>query len=355
VGIPVHDGTYKTWGERAAYFDQLEKKAAAVPGVTMTAISSNATPPNNGFETQIEFLGKSAQDEQKARVNFVSATYFPVLRIPLKQGRIWDETETRNGAHVAVINQALARRYFPAGDAIGHSLRVPELRDQPPYSLAARDGSGWLQIVGVVGDKLDDGLRKPIKPEIFVPYTIDMGMYTQILVRSEVSPLTLLHAIGAQVNSVDPDQQINSRVQDLEQWITGQPEVQQEHLVAWVFGSFAALGLVLAAVGLYSVVSYTVAQRTGEFGIRMALGAPRVHVLRIVFASTVISVGSGMAAGLVLTLSLQKVLAHWAEGSSRDPLVVMEAALLLALVAVLACVIPARRASRVDPVTALRY
>jgi predicted permease len=355
VGIPIHDGTYRTWGERAAYFDHLQKKVAAAPGVTMTAISSNATPPNNGFETHIDFLGKSAQDEQKARVNFVSPTYFTALRIPLKQGRIWDQTETRNGAHVAVVNQTLARRYFPAGDAIGHSLKAPELRDQPPYLLTARDGSGWLQIVGVVGDKLDDGLRKPIKPEIFVPYTISMGMYTQILVRSEVSPLTLVHAIGAQVKSVDPDQQINSRVQDLEQWISGQPEVQQEHLVAWLFGSFAVLGLVLAALGLYSVVSYTVAQRTSEFGIRMALGAPRVHVLRIVFESTVMSVGSGMAAGLVLTLSLQKVLAHWAEGSSRDPLVVIEAALLLALVAAVACVIPARRASRVDPVTALRY
>jgi predicted permease len=355
VGIPVHDGTYKAWGERAAYFDQLQKKIATVPGVTMAAISSNATPPNNGFETHLEFLGKSAQDEQKARVNFVSPTYFPVLRIPLKQGRIWDETETRNGAHVAVINQMLARRYFPAGDAIGHSLKAPELQDQPPYILSARDGSGWLQIVGIVGDKLDDGLRKPIKPEIFVPFTISMGMYTQILVRSEVSPLSLVHAVGSQVNSVDRDQQINSHVLDLEQWITGQPEVQQEHLVAWLFGLFAALGLVLAAVGLYSVVSYTVAQRTSEFGIRMALGAPRTHVLRIVFESTVLSVSSGMAAGLVLTLSLQRVLAHWAEGSSRDPLVVIEAALLLALVAVLACLVPARRASRVDPVTALRY
>ena len=226
---------------------------------------------------------------------------------------------------------------------------------QPPYILAARDGSGWLQIVGVVGDKLDDGLRKPIQPEVFVPYTISMGMYTQILVRSEVSPLTLLHAVGAQVNSIDADQQINGQVLDLEHWITTQPEVQQEHLVAWLFGLFAALALALAAVGLYSVVSYTAAQRTGEFGIRMALGAPRLHVLRIVFESTVMSVGSGMAAGLVLTLSLQRVLAHWAEGSSRDPLVVMEAAVLLAVVAVLACLVPARRASRVDPVTALRY
>ena len=354
VGIPVHDGTYKTWSERAAYFDQVQKKVATVPGVTMTAISGNATPPNNGWGTHIDFLGKAAQDEQRVRVNFVSPTYFPVLRVPLLQGRIWDDTEDRNGAHLAVINQTLARRYFPHGDAIGHSLRIPELQDQPPYVLASADGAGWMQIVGVVADKLDDGLRKPIVPEVFVPFTTQMYMYTQILVRSEVSPLTLLHSVAAQVNSLDTDQQITGQVQDLDHWITTQPEIQQEHLVAWLFGLFAALGLVLAAVGLYSVVSYTVAQRTGEFGIRMALGAPRTHVLRIVFASTVVSVGSGMVAGLVLTLSLQRVLAHWAEGSSRDPLVVVAAALLLSLVAFVACVVPARRASRVDPALALR-
>jgi putative ABC transport system permease protein len=355
VGIPVREGAYKTWGERAAYFDQLQKKVATISGVSMTAISTNATPPANGFAMRVEFLGKTAQDEQKVLVNLVSPTYFPVLRIPLAQGRIWDETENRNGAHVAVINQTMARRYFPTGDAIGHSLKVPEIQDQPPFALSAPDGAGWRQIVGVVADKLDDGLRKPIKPEVFVPSTTFMGMGTQILVRSEVSPLTLLHPVAAQVNSVDADQQINSQVQDLEGWITSQPEVEQEHLVAWLFGLFAALGLALAAVGLYSVVSYTVAQRTGEFGIRMALGAPRTHVLRIVFESTVLSVGCGMAAGLVLTFSLQRLLAHWAEGSSRDPLVVVLAALLLSLVAFMACAVPARRASQVDPVTALRY
>jgi predicted permease len=354
VGIPIHDGTYKTRGERATYFDQLQKKAATVPGVTMTAISSNATPPNNGFETRIDFLGKTAQDDQKARLNFVSPSYFPVLHIPLAQGRIWDETENRNGAHVAVINQVLARRYFPNGDAIGHSLRAPELVNQPPFALVATDGNGWLQIVGIAADKLNDGLSKPIKPEVFVPYTIGMGRFTQVLVRSDVPPLTLLHAVSAKVNSVDSDQQVNSLVQDLEHWITSQSEIQSQHLVAWLFGLFAVLGLVLAAVGLYSVVSYTVAQRTSEFGIRMALGAPRTHVLRIVFESTALSVGCGMAAGLVLTLSLQRLLAHWAEGSSRDPLVVLAAALLLGGVAVVACSVPARRASRVDPALALR-
>ena len=157
VGIPLHDGTYKTWGERSAYFDQLQKKVAMAPGVTMTAISSNATPPANGFPLHVEFLGKTAQDEQKVLVNLVSPTYFPVLRIPITQGRIWDETENRNGARVAVINQTMAHRYFPRGDAIGHSLKLPEIQDQPPFALSAPDGAGWRQIVGVVGNVHDDG------------------------------------------------------------------------------------------------------------------------------------------------------------------------------------------------------
>ncbi len=226
----------------------------------------------------------------------------------------------------------------------------------PPYNLSPPDEAGWLRIVGIVADKLDDGLRKPIQPEVFVPYTISMGMYTQILVRSEVSPLTLLHAVGAQVNSIDADQQINGQVLDLEHWITTQPEMQQEHLVAWLFGLFAALGLVLAAVGLYSVVSYTVAQRTSEFGIRMALGAPRAHVLRIVFASTVMSVGSGMAGGAGAdplpaegagTLGGGQ-LARSAGGDAGGPAAWPWSQSSPASV-------PARRASRVDPVTALRY
>jgi ABC-type antimicrobial peptide transport system permease subunit len=229
------------------------------------------------------------------------------------------------------------------------------MRDEPPFNLTAPEAGGWLQIVGVIPDKRDDGLRKPILPEAFVPYTLSMRMWTQILVRSEVPPLSLLHAVGAQVSSVDPDQQINGQVQDLEHWISGQQEWEREHLVAWLFGSFAVLALALASVGLYSVVSYSVAQRTNEFGIRMALGAPRTHVLRIVFTSTVVSVGSGILAGIGLTLALNRVLAQWAEGSSRDPLVLLGVTLLLGLVAAAACAGPARKASGSDPMTALRY
>jgi ABC-type antimicrobial peptide transport system permease subunit len=161
--------------------------------------------------------------------------------------------------------------------------------------------------------------------------------------------------VAAQVNAVDPDQQVIGQVQNLEQWISDQPEWQQEHLVAWIFGAFAVLALALAAVGLYSVVSYSVEQRTNEFGIRMALGAQRGHVLRIVFASTVMSVGGGILAGVMLTLALNKILVRWAEGSSRDPLILLAVTVLLATVAAIACALPARRASEVDPMTALRY
>jgi ABC-type antimicrobial peptide transport system permease subunit len=182
-----------------------------------------------------------------------------------------------------------------------------------------------------------------------------MRVWTQILVRSDVPPLSLLHAIGVQVNSLDPDQQVDGHVEDLDHWITGQQEYEQEHLVAWLFGAFALLALALAAVGLYSVVSYSVAQRTNEFGIRIALGAQRTHVLRIVFSSTVVSVGGGIVVGVILTLALNQLLARWAQGSSRDPFVLLAVTFLLGIVSAIACSAPARRAVKTDPMTALRY
>ena len=355
VGIPVHDGAYPTWKARQAYFEELHRRAATVPGVTMTAISTNATPPSNGWGTGIEILGQPRRDDQKVRVNFISPGYFPLLRIPVAQGRIWDEAENHNAAHLAVINQTMAKLYFPNGDALGRSLRVPDMKEALPFVATAQDSDSWLQIVGVIADKRDDGLRNPILPEIFVPYTLSMRVWTQILVRSDASPLKLLHSIGMQVNSVDPDQQINGQVQDLDHWVKGQPEYEQEQLVAWLFGAFAVLALALAAVGLYSVVSYSVAQRTNEFGIRIALGARHGHVLKIAFSSTVVSVGAGIVVGVVLTLALNKLLARWAEGSSHDPMILLAVTVLLSVVAAIACSAPAKKAIGVDPMTALRY
>ena len=360
VGIPIHQGTYGTWAERAPYFERLLDAVRTVPGVSMAAISSNATPPDNGFNTRMETVGRPSSSNQPLRFNLVSPEYFRLLGIPLLQGRIWNADENHQGAGLAVVNQTFAHRYFPAGDAIGQSIKLPELAQvaRPPFLLESPAASGPILIVGIVGDKRDDGLSKPIQPEIFAPYPFLTTMYTQILVKSaQGSPLALLHSIQVKVNSVDHAQQTNGRVEDLDQWIRDTPEWARGHLVAWLFGGFAALALALAAVGLYSVVSYTVAQRTNELGIRIALGASRSHVVRLVFASMIASVAIGTGLGLILSVALSRLMAHWSpesQASSRDPLLMLAASFTLLLVTLLASAIPARRAAAVDPAVSLR-
>jgi predicted permease len=355
VGIPVHDNTYTTWDKRAAYFDQLLQQVAAMPQVVSAALGTNATPPDNGWNVKFDILGKPSASEQRARVNFVSPEYFPVLQIPLLTGRIWDQSETKRGAKLAVINQTLAKQYFPNGDAIGHQLRMPELKGEPPMVVTVPETPGWYEIVGVVGDAFNDGLGKPVKPAVYIPYTIGMPMWTQILVRTQVPPLTILREVRQQIHSVDADQQTAGHTRSLEDWITMQQEWAQEHMIALLFGAFAGLALLLAGVGLYSVVSYTVAQRTNEFGIRMALGAQRSDVLRMVTLSTTFSVGSGILAGVVLALAFNRVITQWAQGNSIHSAVLLGVTLLLAGVAAGACLLPAYRASTVDPMQALRY
>jgi predicted permease len=355
VGIPLRENSYRTWAARAAYFEQLREKVAQTPGVTTAAISTDATPPRNGWNIGFDMLGKLATNPPMGSANLISPQYFTALRIPLLQGRIWSDAENSKGAHVAVINHALAQRYFPKGDAIGHSLRLPGIEGNPATVLSPPNiAASWLQIVGIVGDARNDGLRTAARPAVFVPYTFSMGEGTEILVRSQAPPLTLLHAVREQLSAINPDQQTASNVKDLETRLTYETEWQQEHLAAWIFGVFAWLALTLAAVGLHSVVSYTVAQRTNEFGIRMALGARRGDLLRIVFTSVLGTMGVGILAGVALSLALSQIIAKWAQGNPRDPLILLAGTILLGLVSGLACAIPARRASKVDPMIALR-
>jgi predicted permease len=354
VPIPIHDNTHISWQDRSQYFEQIRAKIAAMPQVVAAGISTNATPPSNGFDQTIEIMGRAETGKPDVRLNLVSPEYFPLLHIPLAEGRVWDHAETMRGAPVAVINQTLATLYWPNRDAIGHQIRIVNLKSEPPYQPGSSEGEGWLQIVGIATDVLDDGLRSPVKPAVYVPYTLHMAMFTQILVRTRISPLSLLHDVRAQIVQIDPDQQV-MRVRDLESWITGLQEYSQQRLVAALFGIFSVLALALAVVGLYSVVSYAVATRTNEFGIRMALGAKGSDVFRIVLSSTAVNVGAGLAAGLLLCIAFNKLSTRWVMESSRNPWILAGVTLILIAAAALACFVPARRASSIEPMEALRY
>ena len=356
VQMPLRDNAYTTPAARAVYFQRLLTNAAATPGVTSAAISSNATPPLNGWFTRFEIEGRPAPESQNASVNLISPAYFSTLRIPLIEGRLWTEPENHTFSRVAVVNRTFAQRYFPNGGAIGHAVRMPGIENRPPARLTVPDlAESWLTIVGVVADARNNGLRDPVEPAIYIPWTLSMAQGTQILVRSSEAPAALLNAVRKQLARVDPDQQTTGGPGDLESWISDLGEWQQQHLVAWIFGLFAALALLLAAVGLYSVVSWTVAQRTNELGIRMALGAPRSRLLWLVCTSAMAAVDVGLAAGLALTVATHRALSHWIAGAAADPTILAAGALLLAAVAALACIIPARRATSIDPATALRF
>ena len=355
VGIPIHENTLNGWAERAAYFTQLRERVAAMPGVVSAGISTNATPPNNGWPQPFEILGKTAAEQQEARANFVSPEYFTILHIPLVEGRLWEQSEVvawRNscGGEPGVRPPLFSRRRCPeplrAHASIDRPAALPA--EVQPGVTAGCKSLAWLATPSTTG-----WINLSL-PALYLPYTVNMFMGTQILVRTQGEPLAMLHGIRKEIAAVNPDQQVDSDVQDLEGWIRREPEFAISRLISILFGAFSGLALVLAGVGLYSVVSYSVVQRTGEFGIRMALGAQRADVLRIVVWSAVASVGIGLAAGLALSFGLGRVITRWVQNGVHDPLIVLAVSLLVIVVAALACLVPALRALAVDPMTALR-
>ena len=355
VGIPVHEHAFSTWAERSDYFTRIRDKIATLPDVVSTGISTNATPPDSGWDQAFQLQGKTVGEDQKASINFVDSRYFTTLGIPLRKGRLWEEAELKRGAPMAIVNETFVKHYLVDSNPLDGAIKIPSLKSEPPERLVAPGSDGWLQVIGVTADTLDDGLDKPVKPAIYLPYTVNMWMWTQILVRSREDPRSILHSVKQQIVNINPDQQAtvwNDGV--LESWIRNQPVFARGRLISILFAAFSVLALLLAAIGLYSVVSYSVVQRTNEFGIRMALGASRRHVLKIVFASAGISVGLGILAGLGLSFALHRLIAQWIENATASPLILLASSSVLLAVAAMACLLPARRAAAVEPMTALR-
>jgi predicted permease len=350
IGFPK--GANPTWQARLNANEEIRKTITEVPGVDTASVSTTWFPGFGGFTAKVEVQGKPSLADAQAMFCLVSPYEFLTLRIPLLAGRVYDESETMRAAHLAVVNQSFVKQYVGDGDPIGRSVRSPALKIEQPSLLLASNPDEWLQIIGVVGDARNDGLDHPIKPAVFLPYSFVLPPDEELLVRATGNPDVVVLAIKERLRQLNPEIVVGN-THTLMWWLETQGW-GQERFIATLFSLFAVLALALAATGLYSVVSFAVNQRTQEVGIRMALGAPRTSIIRLVLASTGVMLGFGVAIGLGLSIALNGVVASWVNGSSRDPLTLLDSAVVLLFIATAACVVPAWRAATIDPIRALR-
>ena len=365
LGISLHVHNPADWSRlqsreaRAAYIEQIRQQIASVPGVSTVAVGIDATPPNADVQSSFLVDGSGDGEQPQARVMLVGQRYFAALRIPLLQGRVWNADENSRGDFVAVVNHAFSTRYLSSSQAVGRQLRIPGLTGHMRYQAVSAQSTAWRQIIGVVGDARNDGVDQPVDPAIYIPYTAAMQGWVQFLVRTEGDPLACLHSIRAAIASVASDQQISNSVSafngtfTLSQAIERDAQYSRQRLFSILFGVFSAMALGLALVGIFSLVAYSVAQRTTEFGVRLALGAPRAHVLWVAARVALVSAAAGMVLGLAVDSFLGAVLAHWMQNAFAVGSL-FAAAALFALGALLACLLPARHAIAVPPAEALR-
>jgi len=326
---------------------QIEQRIASIPGV-QSACAADATPLSGSYDRSLVTLrqpgSESGPTEVPIGVHRASPGYLRTLQVPLLAGRWFTEQDVHGAKRVVVINEAMARRYWPGADPVGHELDL---------SMAIEPGYSPAEIVGVVGDVKYDDMAAKFGNDIYVPYLQSGYPCYYWTVRTGGDPLSLVAAVRHSMAAVERDLPV-SNVMTMEQRMAD--STSRTRFIAVLLGSFAVLALALAVTGLYGLIAYSVAQRTREIGIRMALGAQSSQVLRLTLRQgmrlVVIGGAVGVAASLALTRLMRSLLY---EVSAADPLTFAGVALLLLAVALLACYVPARRAARIDPMTALRY
>ena len=276
VALQFPDSTHLELKERQRFYADVRERVARIPGVKSAAIYSFGFPPHDQFTRRLELFDQAAGVLNVA-TKPVGREFFQTLRIPILQGTVWSEEDTERAAHVAVVNEALVHRYWPAGDLVGRRLRLADFTAFTSWILAHPGSNDWLDVLGVVGNTPNDGLAKPAVPAVYLPYSLVMWDFFNLAVRTAGNPLSLTHAIREAVHSADAGQPVNEmrtaeQILADEGWAT-------ERFVAGLFAVISGLALLLAAIGLYSVISAVVAQRYLELGIRIALGSPRHSVL----------------------------------------------------------------------------
>jgi putative ABC transport system permease protein len=327
----------------APFFEQLLERVRTIPGVEAAAVV-NTLPLSRGAATDFVIEGRPAPapgDEPSADIRVIAGDYFSTLRIPLLRGRWFEPRDTENSTRVMVINRGMAERYWPGENPIGK--RVTMMDWGPPLTG---------EIVGVVGDVKADSLDAPVGYTIYWPERQFPSIFDNLVVRTTRDPVQVATALKVAVHAFDPDLPVASIATMEERLATS---VKPRRVQTVLLGVFAALALSMAIVGIYGVMAYSVSGRRREIGIRMALGADASAVRNLVLREGLLWAALGTTLGLAAALALASVLSSLLYGvKPRDPATMGGVTLLLVIVAMLACYLPARRAAKLDAMKTLR-
>ncbi|HSR52117.1 MAG TPA: FtsX-like permease family protein, partial [Acidobacteriota bacterium] len=346
VSLTLDSNRYPDRAQQDGFFQQLARGAESLPGVEAASMGSGVPPDGGGFSFgfgTIEIEGQEAGEpdyNQMLPYYTVGPDYFQVLGIPILKGRSFGPQDTPESPRAVIINQAMARRYWGQDDPLGDRMRV--------------GSSGtWRTVVGVARDVKSFGLDNPYGDlAIYYPYSQQPNNHRKLIVRTAGQPESVIDSLRQLIWTIDEGQPIHA-FQTYDDLVAETLTSQRFYLT--LFMVFAGLALFLAAFGIYGVVSYSVTERTHEIGVRMAVGAGRSQVLRLVVRQGMLPVGLGIAIGLVSALGLSRYIESWLyEVQPTDPWALASVVLTLSLVALAACLLPARRATRVDPIIALR-
>ncbi len=338
--IDLHVG--KTPEQHAAYFREAIERAQALPGVRSAAAIGRFL--NSYGEEVVAIEGRPLAPSSRnfeAADDLIRGPYFETAGIPLKKGRFFSSQDRRNSLPVAIINETMARSFWPDEDPIGKRFSFPE-----------RKSSRWFTVVGVVGDTHRQGLEKQVAPQVFRPHDQDIDNEIDLLVRTASDPQAVASAVRAEIQSIDktvPKFGVTTVEQQLRE------QTAERRFYTSLLGLFSFIALFLSAIGIYGLMHHLVVQRTNEIGVRMALGARYGDVLGLVLRQGLVLAGIGILAGILGALGLTQMLASLLYGvTPTDPVTFALAPAILLGVAALACWVPARRAARIDPLVALR-
>jgi putative ABC transport system permease protein len=344
--LQVPENRYTTMSELNGFYARALERLAATPGIEAVALANNLPLSRANAIRRLTIDGHS--ESVPADFGVVSPAYFQTLQLPLRQGRVFTEADTATSTGVVVIDETMARQYFPQENAVGKRLRLGDA------------GNPWLEIVGIVADSKSNGLERESFPGIYIPYQQRqatlvenlVGRQMTLLIRTVSEPSNHITALRQALREIEPNQAVTD-VQSLPQVLA--ESFAPQRFRTTLLSLFALVAVLLAGLGIYGVMNYSVSQRTREIGIRVALGAETRDVLRLVLRQGLTLALLGVALGVAASLALTRLMKTLLFGvSTTDPLTFGSVALLLALIALLACWIPARRATKVDPMIALR-